>query len=149
MADAFQAPRVKDPEMNRALRHLTQQLNTLLGGVSAGSISMVRTSGGGSGAASKHLRAISGATIDLYVYKTADPDNPDESIGSTSTDGLGFWEYDLASFCWTNEYNNPFMVTYKRDGEVMGHRTAPDHFWKNAAGDGFRPIMVEGRELTT
>lgn len=149
MAEAFQAPKVKDPDTNRALQHLTRQLNTLLGGVSAGEIAMIRSAGGGSGAASKGIKAISGADIDVYAYKSADPDNPDDLIGSTSTDGLGFWEYDLASYCWTNSIGNSFMVTYKRDGVVMGHRTCPDHFWVNAGGDGYLPIMVEGRELTT
>jgi len=95
------------------------------------------------------VKPVAAATIALYVYKVGNPNNPTESIGSTLTDEVGYWEYNLADFCWSNGYGNPFMVTYKRNGTVKGHRTAPDHFWLNAAEDGYLPIMVENNELTT
>jgi len=111
-------------------------------------ISMSRA--GGSGAPSappSALKAFAGSTIQVYVYKPSDPSNPDTLIGSTTTDAAGRWEYDLASYCWSNGIDNAFQITYKRDGVVIAHKTTPEAFWTNEAGDGYLPIMVGYIEL--
>ena len=142
-------PLTGNAAVDRAFQDLVKKLNVLNLEAAVGAVRVLVGRGGGGGGGGTILRPRTAVAIDVYLYKHTDPSNPDDLIGSTTTDAFGLWEYDLATYCWDNNHEAPFMVTYKVAGVVTGHRTLPDHFWRNQAEDGYLPILVGHREVKT
>ncbi len=142
----FTPPSSGDRKTDIAIQRIVRHFNRMM--TQAGVTTVVTRSGGiGTGASPTALSAITGATITIKLYNPADPTTPGATLGTTTTDSLGFWEFDCATYCFSNDIGEPQMITYERDGVIIGHKTMPDHFWENADQDGYLPIMVEGREL--
>lgn len=132
----------------RHQRKLADEVATRLTSTQSGGTTVVRTGGGGGGSGGvSGVRAYTGRTIDVYVYDPDNPTTPGTLIGSTVTDAAGYWEFDVASYCWTNSIANAFLVTILRDGAFVRHQTVPEAFWQNAGGTGYLPLMVSNHEL--
>ena len=140
-----------DKDLQKSLREIESELDRE--GTGGGAVTNIISAGGGSGGSSggggSTLAPFADSAIQVYVYKSTDPTNPDVLIGSTTTDSAGYWELDCAPYCWTNkdDLSGPFQVTILRDGVVVRTKSLPDTFYPNAGGDGYLPIMVNDREI--
>ena len=144
----FTPPATGSRQTDIAIQRVVRHFNGMM--TQAGVPTVVVSRGGvGTGATATGLEAISGATIEVKLYNPADPTTPGASLGTTTTDANGYWQFDCATYCFDNSIGEPMMITYERDGVVIGHRTMPDHFWLVVTNDAYLPILVSGREVKT
>lgn len=141
-------PRRQDPELNRALgdvrRAMRRQETTVTEEriISTGR----RGGGGGGGGDGGGLQPYAGSSIEVFVYNQDDPANPVDSIGTTTTDAAGFWEIDIAEWCLTNDFMEPFPITIARNGAVIRHEASPATLsWLDSGV--LLSVYVNGQEL--
>ncbi len=140
-----------DRGQRRSLDEIATEIDRTRGGSSTviSSRTIVGSGGGESAPSPSGLVPYAGAAIQVYLYDPDDPGSPGTLIGETTTNAAGYWELDVASYCWDNDFNTPFPVTIKRDGVVIREQNVPDSYLENPGGDGFMPIMVSNYELHT
>lgn len=116
--------RRQNPELNRALGDVRRAMRRQETTVVEERMISTRGSGGGDGG-NGGLQPYSGSSIEVFVYNPDDPANPSVSIGTATTDAAGFWEIDIAEWCLTNDFMEPFPITIARNGSVIRHEATP------------------------
>ncbi len=138
-----------DRDQRRSMDEVAAELDRVRGGSTSPGV-VIRIGGGGGGGGSpapSGIQPFAGSVIQVYLYDPDDPGSPGTLIGETTTDSAGYWELDVASYCWDNGFSTPFPVTIKRDGLVIREQNVVDSYIVNPGGDGFLPMIVSNREL--